>query len=163
MNLESELEYLIYAIGVMADLQQEGRFQAEMTAGRALCTCINVCFTFTWKGTALLSIIISEFVQIKALFFNLLIYSNLGGDSFARDLNNWLNRPFSKMAAENLNKSKLKTNTSTRKSTLTLVNLPSLSISGEITAEKMYVENWKIYRRLYDWGYNAYPQSYKRL
>ena len=72
------------------------------------------------------------------------------------------NRPFSKMAAENLNKSKLKTNTSTRKSTLTLVNLPSLSISGEITAEKMYVENWKIYRRLYDWGYNAYPQSYKR-
>ena len=29
------------------------------------------------------------------------------------------NRPFSKMAAENLNKSKLKTNTSTRKSTLT--------------------------------------------
>ena len=73
------------------------------------------------------------------------------------------NRPFSKMAAENLNKSKLKTNTSTRKSTLTLVNLPSLSISGEITAEKMYVENWKIYRRLYDWGYNAYPQSYKRL
>ena len=67
------------------------------------------------------------------------------------------------MAAENLNKSKLKTNTSTRKSTLTLVNLPSLSISGEITAEKMYVENWKIYRRLYDWWYNAYPQSYKRL
>ena len=51
------------------------------------------------------------------------------------------NRPFSKMAAENLNKSKLKTNTSTRKSTLTLVNLPSLSVSGEITAEKMYVEN----------------------
>ena len=47
------------------------------------------------------------------------------------------NRPFSKMAAENLNKSKLKTNTSTRKSTLTLVTLPSFSISGEISAEKM--------------------------
>ena len=47
------------------------------------------------------------------------------------------NRPFSKMAAENLNKSKLKTNTSTRKSTLILVTLPSFSISGEITAEKM--------------------------
>ena len=47
------------------------------------------------------------------------------------------NRPFSKMAAENLNKSKLKTNTSTRKSTLTLVTLPSFSFSGEITAEKM--------------------------
>ena len=73
------------------------------------------------------------------------------------------NRPFSKMAAENLNKSKLKTNTSTRKSTLTLVILSSFSISGEISAEKMYVENCKIYRHLYDWGYNAYPQSYKRL
>ena len=40
------------------------------------------------------------------------------------------------MAAENLNKSELKTNTSTRKSTLTLVTLPSFSISGEISAEK---------------------------
>ena len=67
------------------------------------------------------------------------------------------------MAAENLNKSKLKTNTITRKSTFTLVTLPSFSILGEISAEKMYVEKWKIYRRLYDWGYNAYPQSYKRL
>ena len=45
-----------------------------------------------------------------------------------------------KMAAENLNKSKLKTNT-TRKSTFTLVTLQSFSISGEISAEKMYVEN----------------------
>ena len=62
------------------------------------------------------------------------------------------NRPFSKMAAKNLNKSKLKTNTSARKSAITLVTLPSFSISGEISAEKMYVENWKIYRRLYDWG-----------
>ena len=60
------------------------------------------------------------------------------------------NRSFSKMAAENLNKSKLKTNTRTRKSNLTLVTLPSFSFSGEIWAEKMYVENWKIYRRLYD-------------
>ena len=41
------------------------------------------------------------------------------------------------MAAENLNKSKLKTNTSTRKSILNLVTLPSFSISGEISAEKM--------------------------
>ena len=73
------------------------------------------------------------------------------------------NRPFSKMAVENLNKSKLKTNTSTGKSTLTLVTLPSFDISGEISAEKMQVENRKIYRLLYDWGYNAYPQSYKRL
>ena len=67
------------------------------------------------------------------------------------------------MAAENSNKSKLKTNASTRKSTLTLVTLPSFRISGEISADKMYVENCKNYRRLYDWGYNAYPQSYKRL
>ena len=67
------------------------------------------------------------------------------------------------MAAENLNKSKLKTNTSTGKSTLTLVILPSFDISGEISAVKMQVENRKVYRLLYDWGYNAYPQSYKRL
>ena len=64
------------------------------------------------------------------------------GDSIARDpvdikMKCVYNRPFSKMAAENLNKSKLKTNTSTRKSTLTLVTLPSFSISGEISAEKM--------------------------
>ena len=49
----------------------------------------------------------------------------------------------------------LKMNTSTRKSTLTLVTLPSFSISGEILAEKMYVENCKIYRRLYDWGHHT--------
>ena len=65
------------------------------------------------------------------------------------------NRPFSKMAAENLSKSKLKTNTSTRKSILNLVTLPSFSISGKISAGKMYVENCKNYRRLYDWGYNT--------
>ena len=47
------------------------------------------------------------------------------------------NRPFSKMAAENSDTSKLKTNTSTRKSILNLVTLPSFSISGEISAEKM--------------------------
>ena len=51
------------------------------------------------------------------------------------------NRPFSKMAAENSNKSKLKTFTSTRKNTITLVNLQSFSVSGVILAEKMYVEN----------------------
>ena len=34
-----------------------------------------------------------------------------------------LDRPFSKMAAENSNKSKLKTYTSTRKNTFTLVTL----------------------------------------
>ena len=47
------------------------------------------------------------------------------------------NRPFSKMAAENFNKSKLKTNNSTRKSIINLVTLPRFSISGEISAEKM--------------------------
>ena len=41
------------------------------------------------------------------------------------------------MAAENLNKSKLKTNTTTRKNILTLVTLPSFSILSEISAEKM--------------------------
>ena len=51
------------------------------------------------------------------------------------------NRPFSKMAAENSKKSKLKTNISTRKSTLTLAPLPSFSISGVISAEEMYVKN----------------------
>ena len=47
------------------------------------------------------------------------------------------NRFFSKMAAENSNKLKLKTYTSTRKSTFTLVTLQSFSISGVISAEKM--------------------------
>ena len=41
------------------------------------------------------------------------------------------------MAAEILYKSKLKMNTSARKSTLTLVTLPSFDILGEISAEKM--------------------------
>lgn len=68
------------------------------------------------------------------------------------------------MAAENSNRSILKTYTSTRKNTFTLVTLQSFSISGELSAE-----NWKKYRRLYDWGYALYlgyalyPQSYKRL
>ena len=43
------------------------------------------------------------------------------------------------------------------KNTFTLVTLQSFSISGVISAGKMLVENWEIYRRLYDWGYNAYP------
>ena len=47
------------------------------------------------------------------------------------------NRPFSKMASKNSNTSKLKTYTSTRKNTFTLVTLPSFSISGVISAEKM--------------------------
>ena len=47
------------------------------------------------------------------------------------------NRPFSKMAAENSNKSKLKTYTSTRKNTFTLVKLQCFSFSGVTSAEKM--------------------------
>ena len=47
------------------------------------------------------------------------------------------NRPFSKMAAENSNESKLKMYTSTRKNTFILVALQSFSISGVISAEKM--------------------------
>ena len=54
-------------------------------------------------------------------------------------------------------------NTSTRKNTFTSVTLQSFSISGAVSAEEMQVENWEIYRRLYDWGYALYPQSYKRL
>ena len=67
------------------------------------------------------------------------------------------NRPFSKMAAENLNKlikisqNKKKTLTSTRKNTFTLVPLQSFSISGVASAEKMLVENWKIF--LFVWYY----------
>ena len=52
-------------------------------------------------------------------------------------MNNIPNRPFSKMAAENLNKLKLKTYTSIRKYTFTLVTLQSFRISGVISAEKM--------------------------
>ena len=47
------------------------------------------------------------------------------------------NRPFSKVAAENANKTKLKTHPSTRKNTFTLETLQSFSISGVISAEKM--------------------------
>ena len=47
------------------------------------------------------------------------------------------------MAAENSNKSQLKTSTSARKNTFTLVTLQSFSFSGVLSAEKMLVENWK--------------------
>ena len=47
------------------------------------------------------------------------------------------NGPFSEMAAENSNRSILKTYISTRKNTFSLVTLPSFSTSGEISAEKM--------------------------
>ena len=52
---------------------------------------------------------------------------------------------------------KLKTFTSTRKSTFSLVTPQSFSTSGVISAEKMKVKKWKIYSRLYDWGYDVYP------
>ena len=71
-----------------------------------------------------------------------------------------LTTPFSKMAAENSNKAKLKTYTSTGKNTFALVTLQSFSISGVISAKEMYVENWKMYRLLYDWGYALRPQSF---
>ena len=45
------------------------------------------------------------------------------------------------MAAENSHKLKLKTYTSARKNTFTLVTLQSFNISGVISAEKMKVEN----------------------
>ena len=60
-----------------------------------------------------------------------------GNDIINTHIEKTKNRPFSKMAAENFNKSKLETNTSTRKSILNLVTLPSFSISVEISAEKM--------------------------
>ena len=47
------------------------------------------------------------------------------------------NRLFSKMAAENSNRSILKTYTSTRKNPFIIVTLPSFSISGVISAAKM--------------------------
>ena len=53
------------------------------------------------------------------------------------DLHVMVNRPFSKMADENSNRSILNTYSSTRKNTFTLVTLPSFSISGVISAEKM--------------------------
>ena len=52
--------------------------------------------------------------------------------------------------------------TSTRKNTFTLVTPQIFSISGAMSAEKMQVEIWEIYRGLYDWGYALYPQSYNR-
>ena len=47
------------------------------------------------------------------------------------------NRPFSKIVAESSNNLKLKTYTTTRKRTFTLVTLQSFGISGVISAEKM--------------------------
>ena len=55
------------------------------------------------------------------------------------------NEPKKKMIEEKLDKKKKK-----------------ISISG-VTAEKMFAEHWKIYRRLYDWGYALHSHSYKRL
>ena len=75
---------------------------------------------------------------LPSMFFNL-FETNRQVHNYGTRIAN--NRPFSKMAAKNLNKSKLKTDGSTRKSNLTLVTLPSFSISGEISAEKIYVEN----------------------
>ena len=51
-------------------------------------------------------------------------------------------RPFFKIAAENSNKLKFKTDTRNRKSTFTLVTLQSFSISGVISAEKMKVDKF---------------------
>ena len=61
------------------------------------------------------------------------------------------------MAAENSFKIKLKTHTRTRKNTFTLVTLQSFSISGVISAEKMYVENLKKFTEvcMTGVGYNA--------
>ena len=54
----------------------------------------------------------------------------------------------SKMAFENSSKWKLKTYTSARKNTFALVTMQNLSFWDNIS---------------WDWEYNAYPQSYKRL
>ena len=51
--------------------------------------------------------------------------------------------------------------TSTRKNTFTLVTLQSFSISGAISAEKMRVENWEIYKRLYDALYPSHTNVCK--
>ena len=58
------------------------------------------------------------------------------GQEYKSSLRHSGGKTFSKMAAEKFNKSKLKVNTSTRKNTLTLLTLPSFSISGEKSAEK---------------------------
>ena len=75
---------------------------------------------------------------------------------FVKSLLQIESRPFSKMAAENSNRSISKTYTTTRKNTFPLVTLASFIISGVISAEKMWVENWENYRRLHDWGYARY-------
>ena len=87
--------------------------------------------------TSLFSTILCRFYLFFCGFSAIFLFGILALDCGSFGCRNALDRPFSKMAAENLNKSKLKTNTSSRKSTLTLVTLPSFSISGEISAEKM--------------------------
>ena len=63
--------------------------------------------------------------------------SALSGEREPRQLFFFFNRPFSKMATENLNKSKLKTYTSTRNNIFTLLTMQSFSISGVTSAEKL--------------------------
>ena len=65
------------------------------------------------------------------------------------------------MAAENSKKLKLKTYTSTRKRTFTLVTLQSLSISGVISAEKCKLKNEKFTDVCMTGGMTYNPQSYK--
>ena len=64
------------------------------------------------------------------------------------------------MAAENLNLLKWKRNTSTKKSTLSLVTLESFKAIGSISAEKYFFENRENKREMYVWGYGVYPQPY---
>ena len=57
--------------------------------------------------------------------------------SFVLDLRIWWRQAHTLYRPENLNKSELKTYTSTRKNTFTLVTLQCFSISGVISAAKM--------------------------
>ena len=54
---------------------------------------------------------------------------------YTRKKQNFENRPFSKVAAETSNKSKLKMQTNTRKNNFILAKLQSFSFSGIISAE----------------------------
>ena len=111
-----------------------GAFLTDFSLGFSLSSCVRFFYFRFWLVLSSLHRMRKwfpsgnfEHAQVRCVSHSW--HMNVKNDHRSK-FSNLSNRPFSKMAAENLNKSKLKMNTSTRKSTLTLVTLSSFSISG---------------------------------
>ena len=76
-------------------------------------------------------------LELKANETQILYHKHHNVSLLVKSHQNPHNRPFSKMAAEISDKSKLKPYTSTTESTFTLVTPQSFRISGVILADKM--------------------------